>query len=257
MKAHVLRDGGQGELLDITPEKLMQDAVAFPGRVLAGKGIPLSVLILPYENLPFEDIKIKPCVNKGCECLEQLGENHEILRMKQNDLIYALENIEYFPGINEKEVAKRIKLLQKEINEIELTATLFSRNPTECKIPELKNDLLDDILPKRVVPSRLGDIWYIELQGGYLGVYQNTGKKNEKGMPVFEGEFVKRTTVHAGRLEFHELSNEIYFYRKDDMQHNDDHVAYYKGTISEDGNKASGIELSNENINWTATIVHK
>ncbi|MDN4602194.1 hypothetical protein P5G61_13245 [Paenibacillus sp. F6_3S_P_1C] len=51
MKAHVLRDGGQGDLQVISPEQLINDAVAFPGRLLGGKGIPLSVLLLSYDGL--------------------------------------------------------------------------------------------------------------------------------------------------------------------------------------------------------------
>lgn len=255
MKAHVLRDGGQGGLQNISPEQLINDALAFPGQLLGGKGIPLSVLLLPYENLPHPGVIIEPCSREDSDCLNRLGENYEKLKKKQNDLIYALENKEYFPDIDETTVTERIKSIQIEMKAIEENAAEYTRDPSKCNIPELKQELLDYVLPKQVQPSRLGNKWYIELGGGYLGIYERNGETN-RNLPKFTGGFIKNQILHSGYLEFHELGNEIYFYRKDDGKHSDDYAAFYKGTFSEDGNKASGIELSNEKVEWTATIIH-
>ncbi|PEO54094.1 hypothetical protein CN567_30940 [Bacillus toyonensis] len=225
MKAVVLRDGGEGQLQTLSPNELIQEALNFPAQVLGGKGVPFSVLVLPYNQIPHPQIvsespQIEP------DCLDRLGKIYQQFKKYQNDLLYAIDNSEMFPGIDIDAIKKRVAEVQDILDKIKFSAKSYLLDTSKC-FTEFDLNLIDNsIIPKQIAPSRLGYKWYWEHEG-FFGIFTRIGKSNE-----FEGDFRRPGEVVTSKLRTYETGNEVFIER---YVSSDNHTAIYKGTISEDG----------------------
>ncbi|PGM89007.1 hypothetical protein [Bacillus cereus] len=233
MKAVILRDGGEGQLQTLSPNELIREALNFPAQVLGGKGVPFSVLVLPYNQIPHPQIasespQIQP------DCLERLGKIYQQFKRYQNDLQYAIDNSEMFPGIDIDAIQNRIVEVQDVLDKIKFSAKSFLLDTSTCDT-EFDLTLIDNsIIPKQVAPSRLGYKWYWE-NGGFLGVFTRIDESNE-----FDGEFRRAGGVVTSKLRVHELGNEVFIER---YVSSDNHTGIFKGTISEDGKEIKVAEM--------------
>lgn len=247
MKATVLRLGSEGELQQISPEQLIKDALSFPAKVLEGKGVPFSVLVLPYDQIPHPPAQQLEIPNT-LDCLDRLGRNYEKLKKYQNDLQYAIDNQNYFPGLDIDKINKRINEIQEEILNIQSDTKKYLEDPYRCEISQRNDKLLENIIPPQVTPSKLGKTWLFEM-GGWFAVLKRKSDSN-----VFEAEWRGSTTFKSD-MTIHESGNDVYIIRTDTSDHpHKKHNTVYKGTFSEDGTKATGVDLQDSNITWSAKI---
>jgi hypothetical protein len=251
MKATVLRLGSEGELQQISPDQLIKDALSFPAKVLEGKGVPFSVLVLPYDQIPHPpaqplEMPIAP------DCLERLGKDYEKFKKHQNDLQYAVDNQKYFPGLDIDNINKRINEIQVEISNIQSDAKKYLEDPYSCKISQRDDKLLENILPTQVTPSKLGKTLLFELTGGWLAVLT---RKVGSDTNVYEAIWSGRSSFNSD-MTLHESGNDIYIVRNDTSKwpEHDPYNTVYKGTFNEDGTKASGVDIQNPSIVWSAKI---
>lgn len=225
MKAKVSRDGGEGQLQAISPNELIKDALNFPAQVLGGKAVPFSVLVLPYTQIPHPQI-LSQVPGTQQDCLERLGKIYQQFKRYQNDLQYALDNPEMFPGIKTDVLQERIVEIQNELDKIKLSAKSYLLDTSKCDT-EFKLELIDNsIIPTQVAPSKLGNKWYWEL-GGFFGEFTRVGKTNE-----FEGQFRRPHGVVTAKVRTFEIGNEVIIER---YWSDDGYTQIYKGIISEDG----------------------
>ncbi|QFQ28851.1 hypothetical protein [Bacillus thuringiensis] len=235
MKATILRNGGEGQLENISPTELIKEALAFPSQVLGGKAVPFSVLILPYDQIPHPTASGSPQIVK--DCLDRLGKIYQKLKRYQNDLQYSIDNSEMFPDANLDAIKERIDNIQDEIDKIKLAAKSYLLDPLECDT-DYNKELLVNIIPTQVAPSRLGLSWYWEAPNGYLGIFTRKGNSN-----IFEGEFRRSGFAFKSTVRTYEAGDEVFL---DRYKTEYGSTAIYKGTISEDGKK---IELITHSSN--------
>ncbi|KAA8745439.1 hypothetical protein [Paenibacillus sp. UASWS1643] len=158
MKARIYRDGAEGVLQGISSDQLIQEALAFPNQVLGGKGVPFSVLLLSYTQIPHpQSQNIQQMGDPNC--LERLGKYYERLKRHRNDLLYAIENQQFFPGLPLTEVNDRLDQIQSEMEKVEAAAKAYSSNPDECPEVPVLDELFVNLIPPQVIPSRLGHQW--------------------------------------------------------------------------------------------------
>ncbi|MGG3819232.1 hypothetical protein ABEU87_17505 [Bacillus subtilis] len=247
MKATVLRNGSEGELQQITPDQLIKDALSFPAKVLEGKGVPFSVLVLPYDHIPHPAVQHTE-IPYAQECLDKLGRIYEKYKKHQNDLQYAIDNQDYFPGIDIPTINKKIDEIQEQILGIQSSAKKHLDDPYNCEIPQVNDKLLENILPKQVTPSKLGRKWLFRL-GGWFAVFNRIDETN-----TFEAEF-RMDTVFKSKIEIHVSGKDVFIVRTDIAPSS--HRLYntvYKGTFNEEGNEATGVDIREVSLTWTAKI---
>ncbi|HFK1685149.1 TPA: hypothetical protein ACGXND_005116 [Bacillus tropicus] len=242
VKATVERDGGEGEIGNIQPEQLIKDALNFPSKVLKGQAVPFSVLYVPYEQIPHPERELpKPDYT---DCLEVLGKEYSKFQIFTNDLLYAIENKEMFPGIDINDMESRLDAIQVEMERIEKQAKEFILGyDTNCE-QKYNTGLIDrKIIPPQVMPSKLGDKWYWE-HDDFLGVFRKEDNDNDKDTVKFTGKFSKPENGQLKEinttLKVDEKGDVVYIYREDGGSEQKRFI--YKGKISEDGTE---IQVSN------------
>jgi hypothetical protein len=190
------------------------------------------------------------------DCLEQLGKSYEKFKKYQNDLQYAIDNQNYFPGIDIGKINTKIDEIQEEISKIQSDAKKYLEDPYSCVIAKRNDILLDNIIPLQVTPSKLGNKWFWEM-GGWFAVL----KRKSEDTNVFEAEWRGINTFKSD-MTIHESGNDVYIVRTDTSGPTSDppHEQYntvYKGTFNEDGTKANGVDLQKPKepeVTWTAKI---
>ncbi|WP_242243519.1 MAC/perforin domain-containing protein [Bacillus cereus group sp. BfR-BA-01309] len=179
LKATIIRDGSEGALQPISPEQLIKDAMNFPASVLNEKAIPFSVLIFPYSQIPHPDVKEIPIIERQ-NCLEKIARIYDRFIRQRNDLQYALDNMELFPGLDKIKVEEYILKISEQLDKLKATATTFnvaSTDNQECKEIKCDDYLLNNILPNQTVPSPLGYTWLYS-NGRWNGIWKRDGETN-------------------------------------------------------------------------------
>ncbi|MCW3793909.1 hypothetical protein OM416_20150 [Paenibacillus sp. LS1] len=248
MKATIYRDGAEGVLQGISSDQLIQEAIAFPNQVLGGKGVPFSVLLLPYTQIPHPPSQTIGQTGDPY-CLENFGKYYERLIRQRNDLQYAIENQQLFPGLPVTEVNERLDKIQNEIEKVKTAARAYSSNPYVCPVVTVLDELFVNLIPQQVIPSRLGHKWYWTM-GAWFALFVRDGDTN-----IFKGDFKLGTDVIKASLEIHESGNDLFIIRRDETNfpwdRHDDTV--YKGFYTSE-NTAEGVDLKDGSITWNAKI---
>ena len=150
-KATILRQGGSGALNETTPEQLIKDALAFPEKVAGDKGFPYEVSLISYNNIPHPPSPSALDVSNQATILERLGDLRRKFLKYQNDLMFALEHQDQFPGIDIDRVNDRSKKINSEIAKIVSAARTCYGNQTRCEFPEIDLTLLaENVLPPQL-----------------------------------------------------------------------------------------------------------
>jgi len=227
MKAAILRDGGEGQLQSLNPDELIKEALNFPAQVLEGKAVPFSVLVLPYSQIPHPKIDNDISEIAGTDCLEKLGKFYQKFEKCQNDLQFAIENPKQFPSMDIDAVKGLIDKVQNELDKIKESAKTYLLNTSICNENFDITLLESSIIPKQIIPSRLGYQWYWEHDGGLFGVLTRQDETN-----IFKGELRLPGGAIKTSCRTYEAGNEVFI---DRYESNDNKTQIYKGTISEDG----------------------
>jgi hypothetical protein len=244
MRATVIRDGGEGQLQTVNIDQLVKDAIDFPARVLDGKGVPFSALIVPYEHIPHPNRKVEPEINPTC--FEDLSKTYNKLSRIESDLQHALENQEAFPGLVVDKTQERLEEVRGEIKKIVNAARNFYINPTKCDIPVINQVVFQVILPPQIAPSKLGRYWFIEMDN-QLTIWER--KEESTFFKTYPNEDPFQT------IRMYEIGNEIYIQlSKYRLPFGPYEITTLKGAFSEDGKSANGTVLGNDSRVWKAKI---
>lgn len=149
MKATVLRKGTGGALNLVTPDQLVKDALNFPGEVTGSNGFPYVALVIPYNHIP-HPVASPLDVSNQTTVLEQLGAWRRRLVKYQNDLAFALDHQDQFPGIDIGRVNDRYNQISSEIAEIVSAASACFTDQTKCALPSIDLTLLENVLPPQI-----------------------------------------------------------------------------------------------------------
>jgi hypothetical protein len=179
MKATVLRKGTGGALNSVTPDQLVKDALDFPGEVTGSNGFPYVALVIPYNHIP-HPVASPLDVSNQTTVLEQLGAWRRRLVKYQNDLAFALDHQNQFPGIDVGRVDDRYNQISSEIAEIVSAASACFTDQTKCALPSIDLTLLENVLP----PQIEGVSGEAMISGTVSKGYWKTGHPLELGVPV-------------------------------------------------------------------------
>jgi hypothetical protein len=179
MKATIFRNGGSGVLGAITPSALVQQALDFPSEVVDGKAIAYEALIIPYNHIP-HPVASPLDVSNQTTVLEQLGAWRQRLLKFQNDLAFALNYPEQFPGINISQINDRYNDISAEITNIVNSASACYADQSKCNLPTINLLLLESILP----PQIEGVVRDAMISGNVSKSYWTTGHPLELGTPI-------------------------------------------------------------------------
>jgi hypothetical protein len=149
MKATIFRNGGSGGLGPITPSDLVKYALDFPNEVLGGQAIPYQALVIPYNHIP-HPVASPLDVSNQTTVLEQLGAWRLRLLKYQNDLVFALEHSQQFPGIDIAQINTRYNDISVEITNIVSSASACFSDQSKCNLPTINLSLLENILPPQI-----------------------------------------------------------------------------------------------------------
>lgn len=260
MKASVLRDGGEGGLRQITADQLINDALNFPNEVLNGKGISLSALVVPYNHIP-TPLSAEPISVAGQkDVLEQLGRDYFKFTKYRNDLQFALDNQNLFPGLKATEVTKHLSKVNDVIANIKMTSEDCYQN-VNCNRQEDKIDY--NLLDETLVPAQekdtlgLGNEWHI-VHGKeprlFISVWKREGNSN-----LFRG---KQTTIGSTSIQGYEQGEMTVYRSGSDLRAgiiwDDKFEMILIGKISEDEKTATGNihDTSYTKQEFTASIVY-
>ena len=179
MKATILRQGSSGALPQITPDNLVKEALEFPSQVTGASGFPYEALVIPYNHIP-HPISSPLDVSNQITVLEQLGAWRQRLLKYQNDLAFALNHEEQFPGINISQVNDRYNQISSEIANIVSSASSCFTDQTKCALPQMNLSLLENVLP----PQIEGVSGEVMISGNVSKSYWETNHPLELGTPV-------------------------------------------------------------------------
>jgi hypothetical protein len=178
MKATILRQGHSGGLPQITPDNLVKEALEFPSKVTGGSGFPYEALVIPYNHIP-HPIASPLDVSNQMTVLEQLGAWRQRLLKYQNDLAFALNHEDQFPGINISQVNDRYNQISSEIANIVISASSCFTDQTKCALPQINLPLLENVLP----PQIEGVSGEVMISGTVSKAYWKTNHPLELGTP--------------------------------------------------------------------------
>jgi hypothetical protein len=176
IKATVIRDGGEGALQPISPDSLIKEAVNFPASVLNDKAVPFSVLVIPYTEIPHPDVDEVPIAERQ-DCLNKIARIYERFMRIKNDLQYALDNPELFPGLDITKIQEQIEKVSDQLDKLQVQATKSLTDHSVCDNIEFDDDLLVNVLPNQVTPSPLGFTWFHK-DGGWNAIWRRDGESN-------------------------------------------------------------------------------
>jgi hypothetical protein len=146
MKATILRRGGSGALEQVTPDNLVKEALEFPSEVTGSSGFPYTALVIPYNHIP-HPVASPLDVSNQMAVLEQLGAWRQRLLKYQNDLAFALNHQDQFPGLDISQVDNRYNQVSSEITNIVRAASSCFTDQTKCALPSINLSLLENVLP--------------------------------------------------------------------------------------------------------------
>jgi len=148
LNGSIFRRGDSGPLNNMTPEEFTQAAVTFPEDVAGDNGYPYSAIIVPYSHIPHP--RSTPISTAGqAAALAGLESVRNRLTLYANDLLYAVERIDQFPGANPANIQQRYNEVNGEIAKVLDAARLCYADSSSCQVPDLKLSLLEPILPSR------------------------------------------------------------------------------------------------------------
>jgi hypothetical protein len=197
MKASILRQGGSGALGSVTPQALLQEALDFPAKVMGKNGFPYKALIIPYNHIP-HPIAPPLDISQQETVLEQLGAYRQRLLKYQNDLIFASNHKDQFPGIDVNQVNTRINQITAEIDKVAKASRSCFADRNQCILPQLDLSLLENILPPQlegtqeiITPKIEQDIAKLQQQ---VDLIQNT-------LNISNGNIGVGTTAPTAKLD--------------------------------------------------------
>lgn len=147
MKATILRQGGSGAVLSsVTSNELIQKALSFPGEVKNDKGYPYIALAIPYNHIE-RPVASPIDLSNQTATLERLGGLRDRFLKYQNDLQFALDHQDQFPGIDITKTGERYNEISAEVSKVVDAARSCFTDLTKCSIPSVDLSLLENILP--------------------------------------------------------------------------------------------------------------
>jgi hypothetical protein len=150
MKATILRQGGTGSLVEsVTSSELIKEALAFPDKVKDAEGYPYTALLIPYNHIE-RPVSSPLDLTNQTSTLERLGTWRERFIKYQNDLEFALDHTDQFPGIDTSQVSDRYNKMSDEMSKVVESARDCFVDQTKCSVPSLDLALLENILPPQV-----------------------------------------------------------------------------------------------------------
>ncbi|KEK13032.1 hypothetical protein EP18_04000 [Lysinibacillus sphaericus] len=251
LKATIIRDGAEGALAlqSISPDQMIKEAVNFPAGVLNEKAIPYSVLIIPYTQIPHPDVEDIPIIEQQ-NCLNEIATIHEKFVRRRNDLQYAIENSEQFPGIDKDKVEDYIFKINEFLDTLILKANTILKDETKCEI-EINKSLLDNILPPQNT-SPLGYTWLYK-HGGWSGIWSRVGETNvfdcEDQLTVSKKEDKGKIVTY--KVKIYISGEDVLIFRSDTK--GDDKNPSFRGKLVNNGKKVEGDKDSGFGI-WEAVI---
>lgn len=153
---YVFQSGGIGDVLEITMEEMIEQALKFP-KLVEKAPVPIRAIINDYksiQNIP--SIPLTP--SKQRHVLEELGSLYMKLRDYKAKLEFVRDNIESFDEyrcLSQSKKKLEAKSLEKHLNKISDTMQLIASSADECVydsrvcqsfIPD--KDLFEFILPE-------------------------------------------------------------------------------------------------------------
>jgi hypothetical protein len=150
MKATILRQGGTGSVIgSVTSKELIDEALAFPEKVKDDEGYPYTALVIPYNHIE-RPVSSPLDLTNQTSTLERLGTWRERFIKYQNDLEFALDHADQFPGIDTSQVSERYTKINEEISKVVESARACFTDQTKCGLPSLDLALLENILPPQI-----------------------------------------------------------------------------------------------------------
>ncbi|PEF66722.1 MAC/perforin domain-containing protein [Bacillus cereus] len=243
LKATIIRDGSEGALQPISPEQLIKDAINFPASVLNEKAIPFSVLIFPYSQIPHPDVKEIPIIERQ-NCLEKIARIYDRFIRQRNDLQYAIDNSELFPGLDKTVVEEFISKINKQLDKLKsvATANLSSTDNLNCDEIEYEDGLLKNILPIQTAPSPLGYTWLFT-DGEWNGIWERIDETNT--FKCYD-QMDNGNTVVTYQVDIYISGEDVTILRKGAS---DGKNPSRKGTLVDGGTRVKGSDG-----NWSAKI---
>jgi|GEM_PF-1972556 len=242
LKATIIRDGAEGVLHSISTDQLIKDAIDFPATVLNEKAVPFSVLIFPYDQIPHPDIE-GISIDLRQDCINKIARIYDRYVRRKNDLQYALDNQEFFPGIDINLVQDYIQKIIDQLDILQAETVKSLSDPAVCDNISIQTSLLEDkILPEQVAPSPLGYTWLWK-NGAWSGVWRRVGETNN----------FKCDTQHSNGQEFVTFEVEVYISGEDVIvirkNSSDGNNPSSRGKLIDNGKKVQG-----EDDTWEAVI---
>lgn len=147
MKATILRQGGSGVVLSsVTSDELIKEALSFPDKVKGDEGYPYIALAIPYNHIE-RPVASPIDLSNQTATLERLGGLRDRLLKYQNDLQFALDHQDQFPGIDTGKIRDRYNEISAEVSKVVDAARSCFTDLTKCSIPSVDLSLLENILP--------------------------------------------------------------------------------------------------------------
>ncbi|UYZ39055.1 hypothetical protein OD350_28705 (plasmid) [Clostridium beijerinckii] len=253
LKATIIRDGAEGALQPISSEQLIKDAINFPASVLNEKAVPFSVLIFPYNQIVSLDVdEIK--INERQYCLNKIAKIYERHMRRRNDLQYAIDNSELFPGLDSAKVEDYIIKINDYLDKLKASVNkvLSESDDLECSGIPIDNSLMDNILPNQTAPSPLGYRWLWQ-NGGWSGIWTRRPGTNtfdcydqlneDKGGPL-------RDNFVTYEVDIYISGEDVTIIRKKSSDHNN---MALRGKLVDNGTK---VKSEDDGLfgKWTAVI---
>lgn len=241
LKATIIRDGAEGALQPISPDQLIKDAVNFPASVLNEKAVPFSVLIFPYNQIPHPDVKEIPIIEPQ-ECLDKVARIYDRFIRQRNDLQYAIENSDLFPGIEKVKVEDYILKINEQLDKLKEKANKTLTDNTDCKDISYDKSLLDNILPNQTAPSPLGYTWLYK-NGKWSGIWRRIDETN-----TFDcyDQLSEDGNIVKYKVEIYISGEDVIILRKDSSDNNNPSL---RGKLVDNGTK-----VKDEFSVWEAKI---
>lgn len=181
------RSGGAGEVVQITPETIINAISEFPQTVLTTGARPVNALTLSYKTLPLQDSPSVMDLTIQKQAIEDLGGTTSHNRVLLANIEYVLANQQEFDSVDVEALNNAQVILRENLNHLRQSMQKCYVKisdcldlPTELSIPEIT-------LPEHVgIPKICNNPIYNLRQDPLCGVKEyNSGRDEACGVELY------------------------------------------------------------------------